>query len=92
MVQRKFYLPEQMYNSLQLRAKVMRKTITQVLRDLIDEGLRNSAIADTGRGTKALIGLAKMAEKNKWHGPADLAKKHDNYFASAKTKANKPSR
>lgn len=81
MVQRKFYLPEDLYSRLQLRAKVLGKTITEVLRELLAEGLKKEEEKTEGRGVEGLLRLAKMAEKNKWVGPQDLAKNHDKYFA-----------
>lgn len=84
MVQRKFYLPEEMYNKLQLRAKVMGTTTTDVLRELVEKGLKGKEKEATGKGVKGLLELAWMAEKNRWKGPHDLAGKHDEYFTKAK--------
>lgn len=80
MVQRKFYFPEEMYRELQLLAKSSRKTITQVLRDLVQIGLKKKK----QRGTAyVLLELARMAEKHKLRGPKDLSKNHDKYFVEA---------
>ena len=84
MVQRKFYFPEEMYNKLQLRAKVMGTTITDVLRELVEKGLKVKEKGATGRGAQGLLELAEMAERKRWRGPADLAGKHDDYFVKAK--------
>lgn len=80
MVQRKFYFPEEMYRDLQLLAKSSRKTITQVLRELVQMGLKKNK----QRGNAyVLLDLARMAEKYKLSGPRDLSKNHDKYFVEA---------
>ena len=84
MIQRKFYLPEELYQKMQLQAKIDNKTITDVLRDLIRTGLKIREKRKSGRGASKLLELAKLAEKEKWTGPADLSSDHDKYFARIK--------
>lgn len=83
MIQRKFYLPELMYNQLQLFAKRSQKTITQTLREFIEEGIRKGQKRNAGEGAKKLLELARFAKKQRWKGPSDLSVHHDKYFASA---------
>lgn len=83
MVQRKFYLPEDLYTQLTVRAKITGKTITEALRELLRLGLQKTKNSKNGRGTKALLELAKFAEANAWKGPKDLSSKHDAYFSKS---------
>ena len=89
MVQRKFYLPEEMYARLQLRAKIARKSISDILRELLDEGLKHKEKKQSGRGAKALLELARIAEKKGWSGPRDLSIKHNTYFVKTEKQKNK---
>lgn len=77
MIQRKFYLPEEMYSNLMLLAKASRKTITQTLRELIEEGIHRRQKERTRRGAEILLALA---EKEGWSGAPDLSINHDKYF------------
>lgn len=83
MIQRRFYLPEEMYTRLQLLAKTSKKTITNLLREMLDEGLKTKFTARAGRSAKALLKLARLAEKERWSGPGDLSIHHDKYFVEA---------
>lgn len=83
MIQRKFYLPEDLYTQLTTHAKVSGKTITQALRELVDEGLQRKKNARHARGAQALLELARLAKKHAWRGPKDLSTKHDTYFAKS---------
>lgn len=69
-----------MYIRLQMRAKVTRKSITDVLRNILDEGLKTKEKRGTARGARALLELSQIAEKRGWKGPADLSVKHNEYF------------
>ncbi|OGG02950.1 hypothetical protein A2W14_02115 [Candidatus Gottesmanbacteria bacterium RBG_16_37_8] len=84
MIQRKFYLPEELYQKMQLQAKIDGKTITDVLRDLVKIGLKVKERKQTGRGAKKLYELSQLAQKEKWSGPSDLSISHDKYFTLAK--------
>ena len=85
LVQRKFYLPVEMYNRLQLIAKASKQTITQTLREVLAEGFKQSERQKRGKGKgmRMLLDLAKMAEREGWSGPRDLSAKHDKYFVKA---------
>ena len=85
MIQRKFYLPEDLYAQLTTHAKVSGKTITQALREFVDEGLQRKKYGRQARGAQALLELAHMAKKHAWRGPKDLSTKHDAYFAKSHT-------
>lgn len=84
MIQRKFYFPEDMYQKMQLQAKIDGKTITDVLRELITIGFKAKGKKQTGRGAKKLYQLSRLAQKEKWTGPSDLSSSHDKYFTQVK--------
>lgn len=79
-VQRKFYLPEETYTKLSFVAKASGKTITQVLRELLEEGLVNMQKKNKKSLAKVLLGISAKAEKEGWKGPKDLSENHDKYF------------
>lgn len=86
-VQRKFYIPEETYTRLTIAAKSLNKTITQVLRDLLEEGLATLQSKNKSMTAKKLLAIAQKAEKEDWGGPRDLAISHNKYFLkSFKTK------
>lgn len=99
MIQRKFYLPQEMYNRLQLLAMTSKKTITDVLRELIAEGLERQQKRIAGASTRGFLKIAEMAEKEGWTGPGDLSVNHDKYsvetweeqhpYMKSKTRKNK---
>lgn len=85
-IQRKFYLPEEMYVRLQLLAKASRKTITQILRETVEVGLKQTQkMRPQKGGAWRLLKLAERAERENWgkNAPSDLAQNHDKYLAEA---------
>lgn len=84
-VQRKFYLPEETYYSLTLLAQSTHKTISQVHREVVDEGLRHTKKYKGGQGAQALLDLARRAEREGWGrgAPRDLSTNHNKYFVQA---------
>ena len=82
-VQRKFYLPEETYTQLSIIAKTNNKTITQLLRELLNEGLANFQSKTKPNVAKALLAIVQKAEQKNWHGHKDLAQNHDKYFIKA---------
>lgn len=83
MIQRRFYLPEELYARLKIQARLRKTNITQVLRELIAEGLKQRQTKSIT--TNALLHLANTAETEQWgkSGPRDVAETHDRYFAKA---------
>ena len=82
-IQRKFYLPEDTYTKLAVNAKNKNKTITQLLRELLEEGLYNMQKKNKAKAVKNLLDIADRPEREGWNGPRDLAKAHDKYFREA---------
>lgn len=84
MVQRKFYLPVELYSELQMLSKVSKKTITQVLREAVVQGLKQKQKDRRNKsGAWRLLKLAEKAERENWgkNAPSDLAENHDKYLA-----------
>lgn len=79
-IQRKFYLPEDLYNQLSLLAKGKGKNITQMLREILQEGLIQISKKNESQTGKELLMIADRAEKEQWGSTEDLAKNHDTYF------------
>jgi hypothetical protein len=82
MIQRKFYLPEEMYHRLQVLARATNQTITQALRDVITEGLQRKQKHLQGNAN-VLLDLASRAEQEGWRGPPDAASNHTHYASAA---------
>ena len=74
------YIENEKHDKLTHLAQLKGTTMADVVRDYIDKGLRNENIMSDASG---LVELAHLAEKEGWNGPADLAEKHDTYFAQA---------
>ena len=88
MVQRKFYLPQEMYLELQQVARMTKKSITQVLRECVDEGLKKKKNARKKPTlAEALVKLGKQAKKEGWGKDSkptpDLSINHNKYFVEA---------
>jgi hypothetical protein len=79
-VQRKFYIPEDIYAQMSWLAQSSGKSITEVVRGFITEGLEKKG--ERKNSMRNLLDLARKERKN-WKGPADLADNHDNYFVEA---------
>lgn len=79
-VQRKFYIPEDTYAKMSWLAKSEGKTITEVLRGFVEDGLRKKK--KKKNGFRGLLELARRAQEEGWGkgGPSDLVKNHDKYF------------
>ena len=84
-VQRKFYLPKDVYTQLGMLAQDEGKTITQVLRELVGDGLKQKKKKNSMR---QLVELARKVRKEGWQGPRDWSVNHDKYFAQASAKGN----
>lgn len=67
-------LPEEDYLRLKAEAAKKRESLAAVIRKKIAGPNPNPRVA------KNLLSLINKAEKERWSGPADLAKNHDEYF------------
>ena len=76
MIRTQIYLPEQLYQEVDLVAKKEKKAKAQVIREAIEEGVKRKK----GNAGKLLVEIAAMAKKHKWKGPRDLSSHHDKYL------------
>ena len=68
MIQRKFYLPEDMYTDLQLLARATKKSITQVLRELLADSLkRRQKRRDGKHNGKKIVRVVDDTKKKTYH-------------------------
>ena len=75
MVQKSFYIENEVYKSLVHLAKRERIPTAELMRNLIKKGLRFKQ-EKLNQGTHFLLKLVKYSLKG---GPKDLAKNHDRY-------------
>ena len=74
MIRTQVYLPEQLYQEINLVSKKEKKAAAQVVRELLEEGLLIKK--KSNNIGKALIALSKVNA----HGPKDLSNKIDDYL------------
>ncbi|MDP9314312.1 MAG: hypothetical protein M3R24_26100 [Chloroflexota bacterium] len=83
LIQRKFYLPADMYHRLQHLAKLKKQTIAQTLRTVVQQGLELEQQQVRGNAD-VLINLAGLAQQQGWRsGFSDVSTQHDTYFVEA---------
>ncbi len=83
LIQRKFYLPADMYHRLQLLAKLKKQTITETLRGVVQRGLELEQQHWQGNA-HVLLSIAGAAKQEGWgSGLGDLSANHDMYFEEA---------
>lgn len=80
MLRTNVYLTEEQERELKIRGAISKKPKAEILREVIDEGLKTVPI-QTSSSTQAFIKLAKIAEqfKNKGTAPKDLSTNMDKY-------------
>lgn len=74
MVRKQIYLPEQLELLISLRAKQEQKPQAQVIREVLEKGLKAKKQMTAG---EALLGLAELGKKLNVKGPADLSERID---------------
>ncbi len=74
MIRTQVYLPEQLYQEINLVSKKEKKAAAQVVRELLEEGLLIKK--KSNNIGKALIALSKVNAR----GPKDLSNKIDDYL------------
>ena len=75
MIQKHIYLPEDLEQQIQQRAKLLKESEDRVIRELIEEGLKKPKQQWNNAG-EALSSLSELGIK----GPKDLASNHDKYL------------
>jgi hypothetical protein len=81
MIYKQISIPEELSEQITRRAKLLRKSEEQVIRDLLSYGLslKGGKVASTwGNSGEALRSLAELNIA----GPSDLAKSHDDEYLS----------
>lgn len=80
MLRTNVYLTEQQEKAINTRAAISKKSKAQILREVIDEGLKTAPIQKS-QSAKVLLELAKIAEEFKDRGtaPKDLSANLDKY-------------
>lgn len=80
MLRRNVYLTEQQEREIKLRAAISKKPRAEILREVIDKGLK-SAPAQKSTSTESFLKLAKIAQQFKDRGtaPKDLSQNLDKY-------------
>lgn len=76
MIRTQVYLPKQLYQTIDLVAKREKKPKAQVIRDVLEEGIKKKQ----GNAGDALLKIAAMAKKYNWRGPKDLSRNIDKYL------------
>lgn len=76
MIRTQVYLPEDIYQQLKIEAKIDKIKTAEIIRVLLEKGLRESKKKRKSVG-EALLDLAKLAQKG---GPRDLSTNHDTYL------------
>lgn len=80
MLRTNVYLTDEQEKEIRIRAAIAQKSKAEVLRKVIDEGLKTSPLQKSA-STKAFIKLGKIAEQFKAKGtaPKDLSSNLDKY-------------
>jgi hypothetical protein len=81
MIHKQISLPEELSEQITQRAKLLRKSEDQVIRDLLSYGLSlrgGKAASSWGNSGEALRSLRELSIA----GPSDLAKRHDDDYLS----------
>jgi metal-responsive CopG/Arc/MetJ family transcriptional regulator len=78
MIRTQVYLPEQLYKSIKLQARLEKKPAAQIIRDVLEEGIE--AKKPTQTLGEALLGLAELGKKLNLSGPTDLSTNIDKYL------------
>ena len=72
------YLPDELKREIDNTAKAKRVSKSEVIRVAVEQGLK-VVRPKKSQSAKALLDMAKKAEKLNVSGPTDLAEKHNEY-------------
>jgi hypothetical protein len=79
MIRTQVYLTPQQVQEIRLLAASTKKRQAEVIRDVIQAGLKNQTMGQRG-SAKGLLALAELGRKLKVQGPGDLSTNHDAYL------------
>lgn len=74
------YLPERTHQELARKASEEKRTISDLTRQLLEEGLKIEKAKKTTNSAFFLLKLAEEAERKGWSGPKDLSSNVDRYL------------
>ena len=74
------YLPDRIHQELARKASEEKRTISDLTRQLLEEGLKIKKTKKTVNSASFLLKLAEKAERRGWSGPKDLSNKTDKYL------------
>jgi hypothetical protein len=77
MIRTQFYLPNDLYQMIRLKAEQANKPKAEVVRDLLRRGLDQTPQPTIG---EALLGLAELGERLHVEAPSDLSTRIDDYL------------
>lgn len=78
MLRTNVYLTEEQERAIKIRAAVMKKPKAEILREVINDGLRASP-AQKSTSMEAFLKLAELGKQFKGTAPKDLSINHDKY-------------
>jgi len=77
MIRKQIYLTRELEQHIHVLSQQQKKPEAEVIRDLLETGLKKQRPISTG---EALLGLAKLGETLGMSGPTDLSERHDDYL------------
>jgi hypothetical protein len=80
MVRKQIYLTRELDQYIHVLAQKQDKPEAEVIRDLLETGIKRRGAMSTG---EALLGLATLGEALGMAGPTDLSERHDDYLYGA---------
>ena len=77
MIRKQIYLTRELDQHIHVLSKQQNKPEAEVIRDLLETGIKKQHPMSTG---EALLGLVTLGEKLVMSGPNDLSERHDDYL------------
>lgn len=78
MMRTNVYIPEELNKQIDRVARFQKKSKATIIREALEEGMKEKNSVQAG-SAKALLDMAKAAEKLDVSGPKDLSINHDHY-------------
>lgn len=75
MIRTQLYIPENIHHQLTEAAKQQSKSMAELVRDFVQQGLRRNDVDRSGRAT-----LQALRQLNVQEGPTDLSQNFDHYL------------
>ena len=81
MIRKQIYLTQELDQHIHVISQKENKPEAKVICELLETGIRKQHPMSTG---EALLGLARLGEKQGIDGPTDLSERHDDYLYGEK--------